>query len=141
MVKVMHKKMYYRQKAVVEEVKDPYTAIVRMLESGDKVKFDQAHLETVIPAIGRGTSCAGIALYKTVSTLHPKSIRIKSGLYPDWLDPNRMWIRSVHTAKFTLLKHVVMLVLLSNVFLHERGSSHSPVYDGSLARSSESEAP
>ena len=51
-VKVMHKKLYYKQKGVIEEVQDQYTAVVRMLDSGDKVKFDQAHLETVIPAIG-----------------------------------------------------------------------------------------
>ena len=64
---------------------------------------------------------------KAVSTLHPKSIRIESGLYLDWLDPDRMWIHSINTAKFTLLKHVVMLVRLSKVLLHECGGSHSPV--------------
>lgn len=52
-VKVVHKKLYYKQKGVVEGVQDQYTAVVRMLDSGDKVKFDQAHLETVIPAIGK----------------------------------------------------------------------------------------
>ena len=52
-VKVIHKKLYYRQKGVVEGLHDQYTAVVRMLESGDNVKFDQAHLETVIPAIGK----------------------------------------------------------------------------------------
>lgn len=51
-MKVIHKKMYYKQKGVIEEVQEQYTAVVRMLELGDKVKFDQAHLETVIPAIG-----------------------------------------------------------------------------------------
>ena len=51
-MKVVHKKMYYREKAVVESLHDQFTALVRMLESEDKVKFDQAHLETVIPAIG-----------------------------------------------------------------------------------------
>ena len=54
-VKVVHKKLgerFYRHKGVVEEVKDLYTAMVRMIDSGDKLKIDQAHLETVIPAIG-----------------------------------------------------------------------------------------
>lgn len=54
-VKVVHKKLgerFYRRKGVVEEVKDLYTAMVRMIDSGDKLKIDQAHLETVIPAIG-----------------------------------------------------------------------------------------
>ena len=54
-MKVVHKKLgerYYRRKGVVEEVKDLYTAMVRMIDSGDKLKIDQAHLETVIPAIG-----------------------------------------------------------------------------------------
>ena len=57
-MKVMHKKLYSRQKGVVEAVmEDQFTALVRMLESGDKVKFDQAHLETVIPAIGAFSLC------------------------------------------------------------------------------------
>lgn len=54
-VKVVHKKLgerFYRRKGVVEEVKGLYTAMVRMIDSGDKLKIDQAHLETVIPAIG-----------------------------------------------------------------------------------------
>lgn len=58
-VKVMHKKLgerYYRLKGVVEGVKDLYTAVIKMKDSGDKIKIDQAHLETVIPAIGVCTS-------------------------------------------------------------------------------------
>ena len=54
-MKVVHRKLgerYYRRKGVVEEVRDLYTATVRMIDSGDKLKIDQAHLETVIPAIG-----------------------------------------------------------------------------------------
>ena len=51
-VKVVHKKLYSLQKGVVEGVEDQFTALVRILDTGDKVKFDQAHLETVIPAIG-----------------------------------------------------------------------------------------
>ncbi|BFZ08358.1 hypothetical protein BsWGS_11397 [Bradybaena similaris] len=55
-VKVMHKKLgekYYKKKAVVKEVKDLYTGIIKMLDSGDRLKVDQTHVETVIPGIGK----------------------------------------------------------------------------------------
>ena len=54
-VKVLHEKLgdrFYRKKGVVEEVRDSFTGVVKMIETGDKIKIDQAHLETVIPAIG-----------------------------------------------------------------------------------------
>ncbi|XP_059703829.1 DNA/RNA-binding protein KIN17-like [Haemorhous mexicanus] len=44
---------YHKRKAVVKEVIDKYTAIVRVIDSGDKLKLDQTHLETVIPAPGK----------------------------------------------------------------------------------------
>ena len=55
-VKVLYKKLgddYYKKKGVITEVKDQFTAIITMLDSGDKIKIDQSYLETVIPAIGR----------------------------------------------------------------------------------------
>ncbi len=55
-MKVLHDKLgdkYYKRKGVVEEVRDAYTAIVRMLDNDDRIKIDQAHLETVIPALGK----------------------------------------------------------------------------------------
>ncbi|XP_028810907.1 DNA/RNA-binding protein KIN17 [Denticeps clupeoides] len=55
-VKVITKKLgekYYKKKAVIKEVRDKYTAIVRLIDSGDKLKLDQSHLETVIPAPGK----------------------------------------------------------------------------------------
>ncbi|XP_065909582.1 DNA/RNA-binding protein KIN17-like isoform X2 [Dysidea avara] len=55
-VKVVNKSLgekFYKKKGVVEELEDSYTGIVNMLDTGAKVKIDQAHLETVIPAIGR----------------------------------------------------------------------------------------
>ena len=58
MVKVTHKKLgdrFYKKKGVVTEVKELFTAVVEMIETGDKIKIDQAHLETVIPAIGELT--------------------------------------------------------------------------------------
>lgn len=33
-------------------MKDKYSAVVKMIDSGDKLKLDQTHLETVIPAPG-----------------------------------------------------------------------------------------
>ena len=72
-VKVIHKKLYYRQKGVVEGLHDQYTAVVRMLESGDKVKFDQARLETVIPAIGKMGSGSKYILDDGLGFQHPQA--------------------------------------------------------------------
>ncbi|NXY35590.1 KIN17 protein, partial [Pomatorhinus ruficollis] len=55
-VKVVTKKLgekYHKKKAVVKEVIDKYTAVVRVIDSGHKLKLDQTHLETVIPAPGK----------------------------------------------------------------------------------------
>ncbi|KAF6723306.1 DNA/RNA-binding protein KIN17 [Oryzias melastigma] len=54
-VKVVTKKLgerYHKKKAVVTEVRDRYGAVVKLIDSGDKLKLDQNHLETVIPAPG-----------------------------------------------------------------------------------------
>ncbi|NXH56100.1 KIN17 protein, partial [Rhabdornis inornatus] len=55
-VKIVTKKLgenYHKKKAVVKEVVDKYTAVVEMIDSGDKLRLDQTHLETVIPAPGK----------------------------------------------------------------------------------------
>ncbi|XP_029471299.1 DNA/RNA-binding protein KIN17 [Rhinatrema bivittatum] len=55
-VKIVTKKLgdrYYKKKAVVKEVVDKYTAVVKTIDYGDKLKLDQTHLETVIPAPGK----------------------------------------------------------------------------------------
>ena len=55
MIKIITKKLgdkYYKKKGVVVEVKAKYTAVVKLLDSGEKLKLDQTHLETVLPAIG-----------------------------------------------------------------------------------------
>ncbi|KAK2192597.1 hypothetical protein NP493_26g05047 [Ridgeia piscesae] len=55
-VKIITKKLgekYYKKKAVVKMVEQLYVAIVKMVDGGDKLRVDQAHLETVIPAIGK----------------------------------------------------------------------------------------
>ncbi|XP_044042188.1 DNA/RNA-binding protein KIN17 isoform X2 [Siniperca chuatsi] len=52
-VKVITKRLgekYHKKKAVVMEVRDKYGAVVKMIDSGDKLKLDQNHVETVIPA-------------------------------------------------------------------------------------------
>ena len=70
-VKVLHEKLgdrFYRKKGVVEEVRDSFTGVVKMIETGDKIKIDQAHLETVIPAIGMAPT--QIALLSPVHVKH-----------------------------------------------------------------------
>ncbi|XP_034529760.1 DNA/RNA-binding protein KIN17 [Notolabrus celidotus] len=55
-VKVVTKRLgekYHKKKAVVMEVRDRYGAVVKMVDSGDKLKLDQNHVETVIPAPGK----------------------------------------------------------------------------------------
>lgn len=44
---------FYKQKAIVVEIVDKYGAKVKMLETGEKVKVDQSHCETVIPTCGK----------------------------------------------------------------------------------------
>lgn len=55
-VKVIAQKLgdkYYKKKAEVRQVIDRYEAVVQMLDSKDQLKLDQAHVETVIPNVGR----------------------------------------------------------------------------------------
>ncbi|XP_077196421.1 DNA/RNA-binding protein KIN17 isoform X1 [Paroedura picta] len=55
-VKIITKKLgekYHKKKAVVKEVINKYTAVVKLIDSGDKLKLDQTHLETVLPAPGK----------------------------------------------------------------------------------------
>ncbi|CAH1784469.1 unnamed protein product [Owenia fusiformis] len=55
-VKIITKKLgdkYYKKKAFVKEVVDRYGAVIKVIDSGAKLKVDQDHLETVIPAIGK----------------------------------------------------------------------------------------
>uniref|UniRef100_A0A0V0GAD9 DNA/RNA-binding protein Kin17 WH-like domain-containing protein n=1 Tax=Triatoma dimidiata TaxID=72491 RepID=A0A0V0GAD9_TRIDM len=44
---------YVNKKGVVEKVTEKFIALIRMIDTNHKLKLDQAHLETVIPAIGR----------------------------------------------------------------------------------------
>ncbi|CAM9427356.1 unnamed protein product [Phaeothamnion confervicola] len=56
-VKVLNKRVgdgrFYKKKARVRKVVDRYAAEVKMLESGERLRLDQDHLETVIPQVGR----------------------------------------------------------------------------------------
>lgn len=55
-VKIVTKSLgekYYKAKGVVREVMDKYAAKVKLLETGEKLKLDQSHLETVIPQPGK----------------------------------------------------------------------------------------
>ncbi|XP_022184994.1 DNA/RNA-binding protein KIN17 [Nilaparvata lugens] len=55
-VKVMTQSLgdkYYKQKGYVKDIIDRYVAVIVMLDSNHKLKLDQEHLETVIPAIGK----------------------------------------------------------------------------------------
>ncbi len=44
---------YSKKKGMVIKVENRYQAIIKMLDTNDKIRLDQAHVETVIPAIGR----------------------------------------------------------------------------------------
>lgn len=71
-VKVITKTLgeeFYKQKGVVREVIDKYGAVVKLLETGKKLKLDQKHLETVIPAIGKLVKIVNGAYSGEVATL------------------------------------------------------------------------
>lgn len=44
---------FYKQKGVVIEMFDRYSAKIKLLDSGEKVKLDQKHCESVIPVVGK----------------------------------------------------------------------------------------
>lgn len=55
-VKIITKKLgekYYKKKGIIKEVKNLYIGIVELLDTGDTLKLDQTHLETVLPAPGK----------------------------------------------------------------------------------------
>ena len=49
---IFHVILYRNFLYFFQTVFDKFGAVIKMLDSGDKIKVDQAHLETVIPAIG-----------------------------------------------------------------------------------------
>lgn len=60
---------FYKKKGVIKEVKDKYVAIVKLLDNGKKIKIDQEHLETVIPAIGKTVKIVNGAYRGEIATL------------------------------------------------------------------------
>jgi DNA/RNA-binding protein KIN17 len=55
-VKIVTNKLgekYFKKKAVVLDLADKYTGVVKLMESGTEIKLDQAHLETVLPSLGK----------------------------------------------------------------------------------------
>ena len=78
-------KQYYKQKGVVKELIDDYTAEVKMIDGGesknldgdftygyglgDVLRLDQVHCETVIPAIGKPMLIVNGAYRGTSATL------------------------------------------------------------------------
>ncbi|CAF4772494.1 unnamed protein product [Rotaria sp. Silwood1] len=44
---------YYKRKGIITKVENHYQAIIKMIDTNDKLRVDQAHVETVIPAIGK----------------------------------------------------------------------------------------
>jgi len=55
-VKIVTNKLgekYFKKKAVVIDLADKYTGVVKLMESGTEIKLDQAHLETVLPSLGK----------------------------------------------------------------------------------------
>jgi len=78
---------FYKKKAIVKEVlEDKYTALIKLIDSGDKVKVDQAHVETVIPAIGKAVlllqgphrGCEGV-LTELIEDEFCCSVRLETG--------------------------------------------------------------
>lgn len=55
-VKVVTKKLgdkYYKKKGTIKDIQNLFVATIKMSDSGDVIKVDQEHLETVIPALGK----------------------------------------------------------------------------------------
>jgi len=55
-VKIITSKLgekYSKKKGILTKVENRYQAVVKMLDTNDKIRVDQAHVETVIPAVGK----------------------------------------------------------------------------------------
>jgi len=53
-VKIITSKLgekYSKKKGIITKVENRYQAIIKMIDTNDKIRVDQAHVETVIPAI------------------------------------------------------------------------------------------
>jgi len=55
-VKIITSKLgekYLKKKGIITKVENRYQAIIKMIDTNDKIRVDQAHVETVIPAVGK----------------------------------------------------------------------------------------
>jgi len=71
-IKVITSKLgekYYKKKGIVIKVENRYQAIIKMIDTNDKIRLDQAHVETVIPAIGKKVLVVNGAYRDQVATL------------------------------------------------------------------------
>lgn len=71
-VKVVTKSLgddFYKQKGVIREVIGKFVAVVKLLDSGKKIKIDQEYLETVIPALGKLVKVVNGAYRGEIATL------------------------------------------------------------------------
>lgn len=76
-VKIMTKRLgekYHKKKGVVMEVQEKYTAIVKMLDFSARIKVDQMHLETVLPAIGKQVLVLNGAYRGSTATLEKVNV-------------------------------------------------------------------
>ncbi|XP_030856178.1 DNA/RNA-binding protein KIN17 [Strongylocentrotus purpuratus] len=72
-VKITTKRLgekYLKKKGVVKDVIDRYTGVVKLNDTGTKVKVDQVHLETVIPNIGKPICIVNGDYRGVTGTLH-----------------------------------------------------------------------
>lgn len=54
-VKIITSKLgekYYKKKGIVIEVNNRYYGTIKMIDTNDKIRINQVHVETVIPVIG-----------------------------------------------------------------------------------------
>jgi DNA/RNA-binding protein KIN17 len=108
-VKIITKSLgdeYYKQKAVVQEVIDKYRGKVKVLETGEKFKIDQQHLETVIPKVdGR--------------------VRVLNGAYRDSIAT----LKSIETAKFSVTIEIEKGPLKGRVISNVPYEDFSKIYE------------
>ncbi len=70
----------YKKKGIITKVENRYQAVVKMLDTNDKIRVDQAHVETVIPAIGKFQI---YKKYKKQFLFIGKKVLIVNGAYRD----------------------------------------------------------
>jgi len=71
-VKIITSKLgekYSKKKAIITKVENRYQAVIKMIDTNDKIRVDQAHVETVIPAVGKKVLIVNGAYRGQVATL------------------------------------------------------------------------